>query len=408
LADAIRDYHQHRGSGQADPLRLHELVGGFVAVCNAVAYAQSRGVLHRDLKPQNVILGDFGETKLSDWCVAKLMGQKEAATGEEAIALETNRTRDQTIQGQILGKPAYIVPEQAEGQFDLVDAGTDVYGLGAVLYEILTGKALFPGTDAPKVLQSLFRNEWARTSINLAVVYGASGRADRTTAAYQELLAGHAPLVRDHPEVIANALVHSSLLINRGDRAPEEGELPAALQDYCRAIGVLEGVLGRKPREVSGVLYLRIVRKARAEVLSKLERYTEAMEDWDKALAQDAGKMPTLLPGRANTLAHSGNYEQAVRVAEKVSGGNKLGPPKLFGLACVYSLAAAAVGKDQKLPPSARREQAEAYASRAVQRLRQAIAGGFATQTNIKKDTDLDRLRARADFESLLHSMNKK
>jgi serine/threonine protein kinase len=77
LADAVQAYHRKRQAGEASRLDLRELLGAFVSVCNAVAYAHSRGVLHRDLKPQNVALGDFGEVMVLDWGLAKVLGEAE-------------------------------------------------------------------------------------------------------------------------------------------------------------------------------------------------------------------------------------------------------------------------------------------------------------------------------------------
>ena len=77
LAEAARAYHRKRLENEADPLDLVTLLNAFVAVCNTVAYAHSRGVVHRDLKGQNIILGDFGEVVLLDWGLAKVLGQSE-------------------------------------------------------------------------------------------------------------------------------------------------------------------------------------------------------------------------------------------------------------------------------------------------------------------------------------------
>jgi serine/threonine protein kinase/tetratricopeptide (TPR) repeat protein len=153
LADAVANYQHRREEGKAGPLELRELLTAVVAVCNAVAFAHSRGVLHRDLKPQNVVLGDYGEAIVLDWGLARLTGQAEdgAALSEASSTAET----DGTLQGQVLGTPSYMAPEQAEGRLDLLGPATDVYGLGAILYEVLTGQAPFRGNDTSSVLRQV-------------------------------------------------------------------------------------------------------------------------------------------------------------------------------------------------------------------------------------------------------------
>jgi serine/threonine-protein kinase len=118
-----------------------------------VAYAHSRGVLHRDLKPANVVLGDFGEAMVLDWGLAKVLSRGPAEGAAPPVALATEEPHQETVQGQVLGTPAYMAPEQADGRPDLLDARTDVYGLGALLYEILTGQPPFGGEDLPEVLR---------------------------------------------------------------------------------------------------------------------------------------------------------------------------------------------------------------------------------------------------------------
>jgi serine/threonine-protein kinase len=152
LSAAASSYHRKRGRGEAGPLELPELLGAFVSVCNAVAFAHSRGVIHRDLKPQNVVLGDYGEAVVLDWGLARLTGQAEGDADAPPLE-EPLGDGSATAAGSVLGTPAYMAPEQAEGRLDLLDARTDVYGLGAVLYELLAGRPPFSGGDTTEVLR---------------------------------------------------------------------------------------------------------------------------------------------------------------------------------------------------------------------------------------------------------------
>jgi PAS domain S-box-containing protein len=155
LSEATRSYHTKRALGQSEPLEFLTLLNAFVTVCNTVGYAHSRGVLHRDLKGQNVILGDFGEVVLLDWGLAKLVDQRDANSDTPSIVLDQSDSSevDLTQHGQAIGTPAYMAPEQAAGQLDQIDERTDIYGLGAILYEILTGQAPFAGSDTREVLR---------------------------------------------------------------------------------------------------------------------------------------------------------------------------------------------------------------------------------------------------------------
>jgi serine/threonine-protein kinase len=165
LKDAIARFHQAEGA-QRDPgarqVELRGLLARFVDVCNAVAYAHSRGVLHRDLKPANVMLGQYGETLVVDWGLAKVLGKAEAepARSEAALAPATGSASAPTQMGRALGTPAYMSPEQAAGQLDRLGQPTDVYSLGATLYHLLTGKAAFGDEDVGSVLQKVERGEF--------------------------------------------------------------------------------------------------------------------------------------------------------------------------------------------------------------------------------------------------------
>jgi serine/threonine-protein kinase len=128
-------------------LELRKLLRRFIDVCNAVAYAHSRGVLHRDLKPGNIMLGPFGETLVVDWGLAKVVGRSDPdpGAGEATLRPPSGSGLTPTVPGEACGTPAYMSPEQAAGRLDDLGPASDVYSLGAVLYHLLTGRAPFEG-----------------------------------------------------------------------------------------------------------------------------------------------------------------------------------------------------------------------------------------------------------------------
>jgi serine/threonine-protein kinase len=153
LKEAIARFHRSEGP-ERDPgernVAFRELLGRFVDVCNATAYAHSRGVLHRDLKPGNVMLGNYGETLLIDWGLAKSVGRSEAAQDGEATLRPSSPDAEQvaTRLGSAVGTPAFMSPEQAAGRLDQLGPASDIYSLGATLYALLTGRAPFAGESA--------------------------------------------------------------------------------------------------------------------------------------------------------------------------------------------------------------------------------------------------------------------
>ncbi len=148
LKEVALAYHAKRNEGQPDSLEFLGLLNAFVAVCKTVAYAHSRGVIHRDLKGQNIMVGDYGEVVVLDWGLAKVMTERdiddEMPSGS-AAGRQLQGT-DLTLDGEVMGTPSHMAPEQAAGRLDLIDERTDVYGLGAMLYQILTGQPPFAGT----------------------------------------------------------------------------------------------------------------------------------------------------------------------------------------------------------------------------------------------------------------------
>ncbi|HEX7838973.1 MAG TPA: serine/threonine-protein kinase, partial [Kofleriaceae bacterium] len=122
---------------------LQRLLRAFAEVCLAIELAHVRGIIHRDLKPENILLGDFGEVYILDWGVAKVIGEDD--DGEFA---DLGSGQHGTAAGTAIGTPGYMAPEQARGLPD-IDGRADIYALGCVLFEILTGEPLHPRAGLP-------------------------------------------------------------------------------------------------------------------------------------------------------------------------------------------------------------------------------------------------------------------
>jgi serine/threonine protein kinase/phage tail protein X len=159
LSRSIARFHDR--STKATPgdriLAFQKLLRRFLDVCNAVHYAHSRSVLHRDLKPDNIMVGDFGETLVVDWGLAKAAGKSDTTLtdGSRPLIPSSGSGSVETIQGHAIGTPAFMSPEQAVGALDQLGPTTDVYSLGATLYALLTGKPPFAITDDERGLNDV-------------------------------------------------------------------------------------------------------------------------------------------------------------------------------------------------------------------------------------------------------------
>ncbi len=186
LGKAIDAFHQQVAAGLKDDqwlLEMHKLLRRFIDVCNAVGYAHSRGVVHRDLKPGNVMLGKFGETLLVDWGLAKIVGRSEEAytTEEATLRISAGSGSYATLAGSKMGTPAYMSPEKAAGDLD---------ALGSASGEFEPPRAVNPQT--PKPLEAISLKAMARLP---ADSYSSPAQlvedlecwmADRPVAAYRE------------------------------------------------------------------------------------------------------------------------------------------------------------------------------------------------------------------------------
>lgn len=162
MQDVIEEVHKASvggawGEGERE-WTFRRLIDAFVRVCEAVGYAHSRGVMHRDLKPTNIMIGVHGEVLVVDWGLAKVLGREEHQkrldwpVEREPVVTERSVSGFETSTGDISGTPVYMPPEQAQGETGLIDQRADVYALGAILYQILSGRPPYLGDTSVAVL----------------------------------------------------------------------------------------------------------------------------------------------------------------------------------------------------------------------------------------------------------------
>lgn len=150
LSKFIKQFHEKRKQGNAsyDSVELHELIDRLIDVAQAISYAHHRGVIHRDLKPNNILVGKFGETLVIDWGLAR--PPKENATAGITldslgpINVRSGSNAAETLDGSCVGTLGYAPPEQAEGLITKISQRSDVYAIGAILYRILTDETPIP------------------------------------------------------------------------------------------------------------------------------------------------------------------------------------------------------------------------------------------------------------------------
>jgi serine/threonine protein kinase len=287
LLQAIHRHHQQRREGKTDLLLEQRLMSVFLNVCDAIAYAHSRGVIHRDLKPDNIVLGDYGEAIVLDWGLARRINAPDELAAP--VELTDDARTDVTQAGQKLGTPAYMSPEQASGRVDLMDTRTDIYCLGAILFQILTGvpphrvvaDAFSIGSDAGRVGHE---------------------KPSSLAALLHRIATGETPNVRelDHsiPEEL-DAICAKAMCKWREERYQSAQDLKSAL---------LEFQVHKESIELAAIAARQLDQAKQSERYqdynSALFRFEEALRQWPENSAAKLGIQETLLAHGQTAIKH--------------------------------------------------------------------------------------------------------
>jgi serine/threonine-protein kinase len=260
--------------------------------------------------------------------------------------------------------------------------------------------------DFPAVPE--YRQELARSYGNLGNRLMHLGKWPDAEAAHRQALALQNKLATDFPAVPAYAVELAGSYCNLGSLVRERGEAAASLDWYGKGLATLQPVLAKEPQLVTARLFLRNVYSGRAQALAQLGRDAEAAADWEQARALNDEKLrdEAFRLGRAYALVRAGQPAAATVAVEDLLKPANTGSGTLYAAARVYALAAAQVTK--QAAPHTSSLHAEQYARRAVALLRQAVQKGYKNIGHLKKDTDLDSLRRRADFQQLLADLEAK
>jgi serine/threonine protein kinase len=152
----------------------------FRKVCDAMAFAHAKGILHRDLKPENIMVGEYGEVLVMDWGLAKILGERDAAGVAKAAATDTG-DYGMTLEGEVMGTPQYMSPEQAEGMVAELDIRSDIYSLGGILYAILTLRPPVGGSTLAEVLGNVKSGVLSPMGTATRMAKGIGGRPEPMT-----------------------------------------------------------------------------------------------------------------------------------------------------------------------------------------------------------------------------------
>jgi len=315
---------------------LAELLNVFQKVCDAVAFAHSRGVIHRDLKPGNVMIGEFGEALVVDWGLAKQLS--DASEDRKPSSDAGGHCRGpQTLNGSLIGTPSFMSPEQARGDPSKVDQRSDIYSLGAILHTLLYLAPPVAGKDVTEILGNVQAGRVEPPAEDLPHVPG--GRVPESLQAVARKAIALKPEDRYQTvaELQAEVTAYQHGFATRAENATLWKQVTLALHRYkseaalaaCALLilGALAAfsfakVTGERNRAEAALNELRgaapaFLTQARAYALT--EQFPQALERLDYALKLRPND-PEYLLAKANLLQACLQFDDAARVYRVVEG----------------------------------------------------------------------------------------
>ena len=286
---------------------LPALLTIFRKVCDAMAFAHSQHVLHRDLKPENIMVGEYGEVLVMDWGLAKTLGSAETASGSSTGSITTNgdiESLGMTLEGDVMGTPQYMSPEQAEGMVADLDERSDIYSLGAILFAMLTLHPPIEGKTLDEVLTKVRKGEISSMGI-------------KRSSKEKTPLVSSPVMDRQIPEAL-QAVTLKAMALDRTKRYATVEDFASDLEAYQNGFATsAEGAgLWRKARlwlarnkvlAGSGLFFFIVINAFTAKVIVEGQKASDAL----KSLKETA---PTFAV-RAQDALHDGQFEEALKAA---------------------------------------------------------------------------------------------